>query len=117
MNVFVINIKTETWNSIIESLIKDGWKVKFKYGGFDRGIDHDYLELRKGKHKIEFGWDNWCEGEIKAEQELMSQMESQFNLKFQYGDPHNLKASVIALSRLHPSLFWLIEKIKSIFLP
>lgn len=115
MKVFAINIKTEVWNSIIESLLEDGWIVRLKYNGFDAGIDHDYLELRKDKMKIEFGWDNWFEGEIKAEQELMSQIETQLNLKFQYGEPHNLKAGVIATSRLQPTSIWILNRIRRFF--
>jgi hypothetical protein len=94
------DIKTEDWNKIIEGLMKDGWKLKMKYDGFDAGIDFDFLMLKKKRQKIEFGWDNWVEGEIKCSDELMEILENKFNLKFKFGEPLNLKPSVIRITKV-----------------
>ena len=113
--MFAINIKTEIWNSIIDKLLDDGWSMKYKYDGYDAGIDHDYIMLCKGIRKIEFGWDNWCEGEIRGSLDLMRQLEEELHLKFEYGKPHNLKAGVIKLSKLQSHRYGWLNKILRYF--
>ncbi|AWV96804.1 hypothetical protein [Arcticibacterium luteifluviistationis] len=95
MKKIATDIETETWAKIIRSFREEGWIVTAKYWGFDAGIDDDYWCLRKGFKKIEFGWSNWTEGEIKASTELLMEIESKMNLNLKYGEPLNLKKSVI----------------------
>ena len=92
-------IKTEEWNRVIKGLIDEGWEIKMKYDEFDAGIDFDFLILKKDKNKIEFGWDNWVEGEIKCSDELMDMIQEKFTIKFNFGEPINLKKSVIRLTK------------------
>ena len=87
MKKVAIDIKTEKLYSIINILRKDGWIVSAKYYGFDAGIDDDYWCLRRGFKKIEFGWSNWTEGEIKTTNEIFKQLEHRFKIKFEYGEP------------------------------
>ncbi|MGE9310378.1 hypothetical protein ACLOAU_01935 [Niabella sp. CJ426] len=41
------DIKTEDWEKIIRTLVKEGWKVRSKYRGIDEGVDYDHLVLQK----------------------------------------------------------------------
>ena len=112
MKKVAINIKTESLYPIISSLRKDGWIVTAKYYGFDAGIDDDYWCLRKGFKKIEFGWSNWTEGEIKTTNEVFKQLEMRFKIKFEYGEPSNLKKSVISTYKLQSMPLWIVKKLK-----
>ena len=93
------DIKTEDWDRIIKGLMEDDWKLIMKYDGIDAGIDFDFLMLKKNRQKIEFGWDNWAEGEIKCLDELMKMIENKFNITFNFGKPLNLKSSVIRITK------------------
>ncbi len=95
LNKTAINIKTETWTRLISELQNRGWWVTAKYYGFDAGIDDDFLILRKGMKKIVLSWTNWLEGEIKCSAETFTYLESEFDLKFEYGPPVSLKPMVI----------------------
>ena len=114
MKKVAIDIKTEILYKIINELRSNGWFVTAKYYGFDAGIDDDYWCLRKGIQKIEFGWSNWTEGEIKTKSELFSELEKQFNVEFKYGEPSNLKKSVIATFKAQSLPLWLVKKLKLI---
>lgn len=100
MQKTAINIKTERWNKIISGLKKRGWIVTAKYYGFDAGIDHDFLILRKGFKKVMFGWTNWFEGEIKCNNIMFRYLESEFKIDFEYGEPTSLKPSIISTYRV-----------------
>ena len=93
--VIAINIKTDLWNKVIELLIKDNWTVKYKYDGFDAGIDSDLLILKKNNEEILFGWDNWFEGEIKCDENRMNEIERLIGVELKKGEPINLKPEVI----------------------
>ncbi|MEL6812006.1 MAG: hypothetical protein AAFP76_11775 [Bacteroidota bacterium] len=91
MSRVAVNIKTDDWNKIISDLREKGWKRTSKYYGFDAGIDHDFLILKRASKKITFGWSNWFEGEINCTDELFDFLKSEFNLTFEYGEPEALK--------------------------
>lgn len=95
-----VHIKTDVWNEIISALKKRGWLVTSKYYGFDAGVDHDFLVLRKGMKKITFGWSNWFEGEIKCSDALFTHMESELKISFEYGEPKSLKNTVSFLDQI-----------------
>ncbi|MEM1326802.1 MAG: hypothetical protein AAGI23_12650 [Bacteroidota bacterium] len=99
-----VDIETEVWNTIISTLKADGWRLKYDYKGFDKGIDHDFLMLKKEKAYIYFGWTNWFEGEIKCSDNLFRYLSTTFQITFCFGEPTALKANVIQM-----------EKIKSLF--
>jgi hypothetical protein len=61
-NKIAINIETTLFDKIIQDLKKEGWRVKKEYYGFDKGIDYDFLVLKKDGNIIEFTWDNYGEG-------------------------------------------------------
>lgn len=92
-------IKTKIWNALIESHINDGWTLTYKYDNFDAGIDFNFIILENDREEILFGWDNWFEGEFQCSKHRMSQIEKQFNQKFDKGEPENLKPKMIALIR------------------
>lgn len=100
MGKTAVNINTEIWNDIIIGLKKRGWVITAKYDGFDAGIDDDYLVLKKGSQKIEFGWTNWFEGEIQCNERLFDYLRSEFNIDFEFGEPTSLKPSVIMTYKL-----------------
>jgi hypothetical protein len=94
-----VNIKTEIWNDAIKLLVDKQWIVVYKYDLFDAGIDYDLIVLENEGEHILFGWDNWMEGEIQAEEIRMKEIEQQLKTNFQRGVPVNLKESVV-------SIFW-----------
>lgn len=94
-----IYIKTEIWNSAIRWLKNERWNLVYKYDLFDAGIDYDLLVFEKEGEYILFGWDNWVEGEIQAQEIRMKEIEQTLNINFQRGEPLNLKESVV-------SIFW-----------
>jgi hypothetical protein len=94
------NIKTEDWNRIISGLKTESWTVDSKYNEFDAGIDFDFLVLKKNNEEIIFGWDNWVEGEIKCSDRLMNELSTKFKMDFTFGQPTNLKQSVIWLTKI-----------------
>ena len=112
MNKTAINIKTEKWIEIISELRKRGWVVTAKYYGFDAGIDEDFLILRKGLKKIMFGWNNLKDGDIRCNDKLFEYLESEFNLKFEFGKPTNLKPLVVLTYRLQSLPLFLVRKLK-----
>jgi len=95
--ITAINIETEKWNQIMALLVKEEWKVAYKYDAFDAGIDFDLVMLTKAGEKVFFGWDNWVEGEIKCSEQVMREIEAMIHCQFYIGDALNLKAEVISL--------------------
>ena len=84
MKKTAVDIKTEVWNNIITELKNNGWDTIFKYEGFDAGIDYDAIALKNNKNQIiEFAWDNWCEGDITGEEDILKELENKFNINFQ----------------------------------
>jgi hypothetical protein len=84
MRKTAVDIKTEVWNNIISELKNNGWDTIFKYEGFDVGIDRDAVTLKNNKNQtIEFTWDNWSEGVITSEEEILKELENKFDIKFQ----------------------------------
>ena len=112
MKKIATDIETEVWASIIKALRNDGWIVTAKYWGFDAGIDYDYWCLRRGLKKIEFGWSNWTEGEIKTTNEIFKQLEHRFKIKCEYGEPSNLKKTVIASFKPQSLPLWIVKKFR-----
>ena len=91
------DIKTDNWNLCIKELTTDGWEMTFKYDEFDAGIDFDFIRLEKRNEKILLGWDNWVEGEIKAQEKHFDYLTGKTGIEFNFGKPVNLKASIIAM--------------------
>lgn len=104
------DVKTADWNSIVEGLREDGWKMSNKYLGFDAGIDYDFLVLRKGENSIEFAWGNWFEGEIKAEEELLQMIQEKFTLRFSFGEATLLDLSESKPGGLQRLINWFRKK-------
>ncbi|RCW92724.1 hypothetical protein [Winogradskyella arenosi] len=111
LNKTAINIKTETWMHLISEWQNYGWWVSAKYCGFDAGIDDNFLILRKGMKKIVLGWTNWMEGEIKCSAQTFKYLESEFNLKFEYGPPVSLKLMVILTYHLQSLPLELVKRL------
>ena len=76
------NVKTETWNQIIDELKAAGFKETYRYGGMDAGIDFNRYELthRAGGQVIVFEWDNWSEGEIMATPSRLEALRERYGL-------------------------------------
>jgi hypothetical protein len=95
--ITAIDIKTELWNTIIETLINDDWKVIYKYDAFDAGIDFDLIILEKNNEKILFGWDNWLEGEMQCSKIRLKEIEICMKMEFKAGQANTLKPEVVNL--------------------
>lgn len=76
------NISTETWHRIMEDLRAEGFEEVYFYGGMDAGIDYSRYDLRApaGGGLIIFEWDNWAEGEIKADPSLLEALSEKYQL-------------------------------------
>lgn len=74
--IIVEDIKTELWNDIIDYCKSAGWEVSLDYNGIDKGIDYDYVILKKGNEKIHFAWDNWFEGTITCSEPILIEIET-----------------------------------------
>jgi hypothetical protein len=62
----IVDIPTDDFNRLIESLIAADWKPSKEYKGHDAWIDYGRIVLRKGKFKLTLEWDNWTEGRIEG---------------------------------------------------
>jgi hypothetical protein len=76
------NVRTGIWNQIIEDLKAAGFVETYRYGGVDAGIDFNRYELthRAGGEVIVFEWDNWSEGEIRAEPSRLEALRESYGL-------------------------------------
>ena len=105
------DIKTKDWDRIIDTLIKDGWKVQSKYQGVDAGIDNDFLILSKKTEQISLGWTNYFEGEIKCPDWLLDYLGKKLGIVFEYRNPvalspgYFIKRKPIKIGRLLNRIF------------
>jgi len=67
-NPFLCDIKTVVGNTLLETLLKDGWTLRSEYdvNGIDKGIDYDFFELGKEQMAVFMEWDNWDEWSINV---------------------------------------------------
>ena len=89
------SVETQLWYKIIEDFKSRNWKVITEYNQFDKGIDFDLYELKKGNEKVLFAWDNWFEGEIKCSEERFRLIELEFDVEFKIGEPEHLSINII----------------------
>lgn len=88
------NIQTETFNLLLQHLKKESWKITAEYGGFDKSIDFDFYELQKGDTAISLAWSNWFEGEVKASNLVLAELEKDLGIKFQFDEAEHLNQNV-----------------------
>ena len=50
------------------------------------------------------------EGEIRAKESLLSKIEEKHKIKFKYGEPSNLKRSVIVTFKLQSLPLWILNR-------
>jgi len=93
----LVQIPTQTWNALLDRLKKHNWKVKYRYDGFDAGIDFDLIILRKKSDILFMGWTNWFEGEVQAEAACLKEVEQIIGQVFPRGKAEALKPEVLAL--------------------
>ena len=81
--MIIADIPTELGNDIIETLKKNGWKIRKQYNlfAFDKGIDFDSYTLKKGTDMLHFEWTNWFEWEIKGNPEKIIELADEYKLK------------------------------------
>lgn len=97
MMVVVTRIETNLWNTILKDRISQGWQIMYEYDGFDKGIDSDFIYLKRQDDEMFFGWTNWFEGEIKCSEEDRSLLERRFNVTFSVHEPEQLTDRLIAI--------------------
>jgi hypothetical protein len=78
----IANVETELWHRVIEELEAAGFTVTYRYGGMDAGIDFSRYDLTRaaGDEVIVFEWDNWAEGEIRAEPSRLEALRDKYQL-------------------------------------
>jgi hypothetical protein len=82
---------------ILADHISQGWLVVHEYDGFDKGIDSDFVYLKRNDEEMFFGWTNWFEGEIKCNEEQRTLLEQRFNLTFAAHEPELLTDRLISI--------------------
>lgn len=90
-------IETSLWNNIRKECIAAGWQIALEYDAWDKGMDHDFVHLKRDNEEMYFGWSNWFEGEIKCTEEQRAEMERQFNVGFSTLEPEALTDNRIGL--------------------
>lgn len=93
----VTNIETDIFYLIINVLVKDKWKIICEYDDeiFDKSIDFDFYKLAKNEKIILFAWDNWFEGEIKAEIEILKELAVQYKFDLNFNEANFLQDEYI----------------------
>jgi hypothetical protein len=95
--IVVTRIETGLWNRILADCISHGWLVIHEYDGFDKGIDSDFVYLRRMDEEMFLGWTNWFEGEIKCTEEQRRAIEQRFNVAFVIHEPEQLTDRLISI--------------------
>ena len=62
---------------------------------FDKSIDFDFYKLAKNEKIILFAWDNWFEGEIKAEIEILKELAVQYKFDLNFNEANFLQDEYI----------------------
>jgi len=60
------DIPTDHFNAVVKEYAEAGWKKAYLYEGFDAWIDYGRIDLKKGRCRLRFEWDNWTEGQISG---------------------------------------------------
>jgi hypothetical protein len=81
MELSLKDIKTETFNRILDAYLEAGWKAVFVYDGIDAWIDYGRVDLEKSGLKLCFEWTNWDEGEISGTEALIRDIKQTFQLE------------------------------------
>ena len=81
MELNLKDIKTETFNHILDVYLAAVWKAIFVYDGMDAWIDYGRVDLEKAGLKLCFEWTNWFEGEISGAQALIQEIKQTFQLE------------------------------------
>ncbi len=76
------DIKTETWHRIMDDLRAEGFEEVYCYAGMDAGIDYSRYDLKhkEGGELLIFEWDNWAEGEVKADPPRLEALRERYQL-------------------------------------
>lgn len=82
MSYKIENVRTEIWHRVREDLEAAGFKEIYRYGGMDAGIDYSRYDLmsQADGEVVVFEWDNWAEGEIKAEPSRLEALREKYRL-------------------------------------
>ncbi len=81
MELSLKDIKTETFNRILDVYLEAGWRAVFVYNGVDAWIDYGRVDLEKAGLKLCFEWTNWYEGEISGAEALVQEIKQKFDLE------------------------------------
>lgn len=99
-------IATNDFNSILDLLKLNKWKIKAEYLNFDKGIDFDFYTLRKNNEEILLTWDNCEEGSIKAEENVLNWLQKELGLQFRYGKVKYLDEDLRKIKKSLFIYFW-----------
>ncbi|MDF2514821.1 MAG: hypothetical protein K0R59_117 [Sphingobacterium sp.] len=88
MEFIATGIDTEIFYSILDFLKQNRWKLDLEYDEkiFNKGIDFDLYQFSKDSDIITLAWDNWFEGEIKADKKILDELAHYFSFDLCYDE-------------------------------
>ncbi|SDK77157.1 hypothetical protein [Microbulbifer yueqingensis] len=75
------HIPTGKFNTLLESLIRSGWKRTYIYDGMDAWIDYGQVKLKKDGVRLNCEWDNWNEGSIEGPASDIQEIGERYGLR------------------------------------
>lgn len=81
----IANIPTDTFSRMVKTLLADGWKKTEEYDNVDAWIDYGMVVLQKDEMRLRFEWDNWMEGIVEGQQDILEKIRDRFNLQNSHG--------------------------------
>ena len=77
----ISGIPTEAFKDILKTLRAEGWKTVQEYDGFDAWIDYGMVILQMGEKVLRFEWDNWMEGTVEGQKDVVEKVRHRFSLQ------------------------------------
>ncbi|MGN6386377.1 MAG: hypothetical protein ACTHMT_09070 [Verrucomicrobiota bacterium] len=77
----ISGIPTEAFKDILKILRAEGWKTVQEYDGFDAWIDYGMVILQMGEKVLRFEWDNWMEGTVEGQKDVVEEICHRFSLE------------------------------------
>lgn len=83
MDYVATGINTDIFYSILKFLRQNKWRLDLEYDEnmFDKGIDFDLYQFSRDGEIILLVWDNWFEGEVKANKKRLEELSDHFNFE------------------------------------
>ena len=73
-------VPTDTFYRILADLHAEQWKIVSEYAGFDRGIDCDFVVLKRQGIKLKFVWVLYLDGSVEGPDSLVLELRERYSL-------------------------------------